>query len=671
MGYSFQLPKDKVQAAEVVRNLVIQGQGKRNPKSVSWWLSLAYMEGYREFSHIDSSGGTLFVPYMDESGMLRFRLDEIVSKYQAQLGRLLALNLGPSVQRVGVSLDGMRKSSIAQVVLDSAFPQDKVNRLALEMLPALLLYGTVGLGLWVESEDSMGIELIPPWELLPIPLDVSGPHAVRGRIRVRNVPLGWIKGLTITPGAKSKEYKKIDHIPIQAGRMPIGNDMTGDVAMSMTSGAGGFFVKRSDGSMAGRQKKKDETNEDITQLVEVWTETSDHYLAEYAIYAGMANYRELYRFDHTDAKYPLPVRIVRDVPVGGFWGRSFVEQLIPLNREVEIAASSLFQALSDFDLYGIQLWPTSLGDPVEAQRGQDGLKRIRFEPDYTTPDMKPENIMPAKMVLPHMNGIKTGLEMMDRIANQPTEMMAGGAPGRVDSAAGLGFLYETSGISLSPTAKNIANALSGVYRAMLRILKDIWTDQKVVSVSSLDDSLAGIVLDASSGTMSLSKNAIPFPDEVSVTIASEVPISREQQKFELKESLEKGRITLEEYSFEVRKRGLDLPVGMEREWQNYRRAMLENILLFGDGDMPGKVIVSSRDIHRIHLNVLDTFMSRPEFYSASKGVRDAFVAHYEEHKTEMGAFPDQLEYPEEAAGMMMQEGMPPFIPAEGETTYQM
>jgi len=253
--------------------------------------------------------------------------------------------------------------------------------------------------------------------------------------------------------------------------------------------------------------------------------------------------------------------------------------------------------------------------------------------------------------------------LMDKIANQPNKMMSGEAPGRTDSEVGFNFLWETSGIPLSPTAKNIAEGVSGVYRAMLRILKDTWTDQKVVSISSLDDSLAGIVLDAESGTLSLSQNAIPYPDEISITIASEVPVSKEQQKAELKEALKEARITLDEFNFEVRKRGLDIPVGGELEWQNYRRAMLENILLFGDGQTPGKVVVSDRDLHRIHLMVLDTFMARPEFYSASPQVREQFVTHREEHYYGMGNFPEAMPMPEDTAEAMLtppQGGVPQF-----------
>ena len=658
MSYVYRLPKDVTQAEDVISSLVLQGIGRRNPQSVRWYIASYYLQGIREFSTLNYAEGTVSIAYLNQSGILRFRYEEIVAKYQSQLGRLLGLDLSPAVRKKGVSLDGLRKASVAQVVLDAAMSEDKVRKAKADILPPLLMYGTVGVGLWIDGSDSQGIEVIMPWELLPIPVDVAGPTDVRGIMRIRYVPVDWIENLAITPSKGSKKYKGIGDMDLPSGRMPIDIDSLGDGSISYTGTGGGFFVQaatKDEGMMSGQPKrKKDEKNVKVTRLIEIWTETSDGFLAEYAVYAGMTQVKELYRYDHTASKYHMPIRIIRDVTVGSFWGRSYVDQLIPLNNELEVALSSVFQAVSDFDLYGLQLWPATLGVPPLAMRGQDGQKRITYEPDYTSPDMKPENIMPAKMTAPMLQAVQLAANLMDRVANQPEEIMKGDAPGRVDSAAGLGFLYETSGIPLSPTAKSIAEGFSGIYRALLRILKDTWTDKKVVNISSLDDSLAGIVLNADEGTLSLSQNAIPFPDEVSVTVASEVPVSKEQQKAELKEAHAQQRITLDEFNWTVRKQGLDIPVGDEIGWQNYRRAMLENILLFGDGQTPGEVVVSPHDLARIHIMVLQAFVARPEFFASSVKVRDKFDEHIMEHKAQMGDFPEPLPYPEDSAEAMLQ-----------------
>ena len=671
MGYKFNLPSgkdDNQQVEQIFQYLVSAGKAKMNPISINWWINHYYMRGIRNFSNINYGGGTLNASYLDETGVLKFRYEDIIAKYQAQLGRLLSINLAPAVSRRGVSLDGLRKASTAQVVLDSAFSEDKVSKLALNAWPSLLHYGTIGFGLWVEGEDSIGIEVINPWELIPIPLDVSTPADTRGLMRIRYVPTEYVKGLSITPKKNSKVYKGMDDLKVPFGDLPADVSSRFQGTASLTHSGGGFFIRSGQSQVEtqwkGRHTKTDKTQVDVTLLVEVWTETTDGYLAEYLILAGsMQKLNLLYRHDHSQRKYHMPVRVARDIVVGGFYGRSFVDVLIPLNTEAEFSLSSLFQTVSDFDLYGILMWPASLGTPPDAHRGQDGIKRIVFEPDYTTPELKPFPVPPAKMTKPQIDAAMLAASLMDRLANQPTEMMKGDAPGRVDSASGLGLLYETSGIPLSPTAKNVAEALSGVYRSMLGICKDIWPAEKVVSISNLDDSLAGIVFDTETGEVNLGKNAIPSPDEVNVKVASEVPVSKEQQKLELKEALKEGILTLEEYSFQVRVKGLNSPVGNEVAYQNYRRAKLENLALFGDGEKPGKVIVSERDMHLIHKNVLDTFMAGPEFYAASQDVRDKFVEHYEEHNTGLGIFPDEMPPMEDAAELEMQ-------PPQGEIPQQ-
>ncbi len=666
MAFKFELPPhtagNKHQVEEIFQYLVSAGKSKMNPISINWYINHYYMRGIRNFSNINYGNGTLNVSYLDSSGILKFKYEDIVAKYQAQLGRLLSINLAPAVSRRGRSLDGLRKASTAQVVLDSVFPQGKVSKLALAAFPPLLHYGTIGFGLWVEGPDSIGVEVINPWELIPIPIDVSSPQDVRGLMRVRYVPTEWIKGLSITPKKGSKTYKGIEDWKVPFGDMPaeVANKFRGTT--SLTSTGGGFFVRSSSSQVetqwTGRGTKKDKTQVDITMLVEVWTETLDGYLAEYLILAGSPNkLNQLYRHDHSAHRYHMPITIARDIVVGGFYGRSFIDILIPLNTEAEYSLSSLFQTVADYDLFGFQLWPASLGTPPDAHRGQDGIKRIVYEPDYTTPELKPEQIYPAKLTKPNVDAAMIAGSLMDKLANQPTEMLQGGAPGRVDSASGLGLLFETSTIPLTPTAKNVAEAISGIYRSMLGICKDIWPNKKVVEVSNLDDSLAGISFNIDTGQIDLDKNAIPSPDEVNINVASEVPISKEQQKMELKEALKDQVITLNEYSFKVREAGLNLPVGDEQAYQNYRRAKLENLSLFGDGGKPGQITVSKRDNHPIHLEVLGAFMARPEFYAASKDVRDAFIQHYEEHNDGLGIFPEGMENMEDSAAMELEQPM--------------
>ena len=621
---------------------------KRNPNAIRWWYSRWYMRGVRNFHDINYQNGTIQVSYYDEDGVLKFLYEDIVAKYQAQLGRLMGVNLSPVVTKEGISLDGMRKASIGQVVLDSIFPTPRIEEIQAEAISTLLMYGTIGLLPWIINDDTIGIEVVPPWALLPIPIEVDSPFKIRGLIHRRLIPIEWLQELPNVPGKNSPVWEKMEKIEVPVGVIPpeARDRFQGSVAMGGISDATAATVATQEMKPGGVARGKDRTKIKVVETAEIWTKTPDNYWGEFLLYAGG---KLLDRADHTGEKRQFPPQICTDTDIGDFWGKSFVEQLIPLNCEMEGVIARQFQNLKDMDLYGLLMWPSSLGTNMRIQRGQDGTKIAVYEPDPVVPEAKPFNIAPNKTGTLPAQLAKFGAELQNQIANQPSELMGGGAPGRVDSAQGLGFLYETSNVPLTPTAKTLARGFSNCYRVALDITRGLWGDEKVLDLTHLDDAIAGIQIDPSTGRLRLTDNAIPHPDEVVVSVASAVPRSKEQLKLELKDALATGKITLTEYNIKARTESLDLPVGNEQEWQNYRRAVLENIMLFGDGVKPGEITYDEKDMHEIHLMVLQPFMAKPEYYQASPEVRTAFEEHYKSHYAGLGITPEGLPLMDEAA----------------------
>lgn len=655
MASDVRFPKDTASAERVYSELLNKGRRLRRPVELKWWVSYWYSKGARQFNNVDYTKGTLQVNYMDEDGVLGFQYEEILSKYQAQLGRLLSLNLSPVANKKGISLEGMRKAGIAQTALDAALPDDKIDKLSLALWPTLLLYGTAGLGVWMENTDSFGIEVIPPWELFPIPLNPATDSDLKGIMRIRHVPAEWIDSLEISKGKKKGQVgdNKYPELSMTKGDMP----NPADNMFSATTGtidAQGHEINSAPYPGGQMSKKEDKVKDNIQEFGEVWLETPDGYLSEYLIFR---NGKLIHRSDHSLYKFHRPVRIAHDIKVGGFWARSFFETLIPLNTEAEYVIGKVFQDMQDFDLYGVLMEPTTSGTPVEATTGGDGIRRIRYEPDYTAPEIKPFNMYPKMAGMLPVKIAEFATLLIDRVANQPRELMGGDAPGRVDSSSGLGLLMETSAIPLAPVAKSVADALSGCYKALLGLLRRYWEDDKLIDVSRLDDNLMGISFDPATGKMKLADNGIPHPDEITIRVASQVPKSKEKDIMELKEALQTGIITPFEYAVEVYEKGLDIPAGHKVEWENYRRAKYENLILFGDGQKPGEIIYSEDDKHPIHLKVLDVLRAKPEFYQASDEVRAKCAEHYAQHLAGMGKLPDEMAYPEEAASMAM--GIPP------------
>ena len=645
------IPKDTHSAEDAIKFILRDGKMKRNPKAIRWWISRWYMRGVRNFKNINYQAGSVQLSYINDRGVLQFLYEDILAKYQSQLGRLMGLNLYPAVTKEGISLDGMRKASVAQVVLNSVFSRPKIASLQLEFFKTLLLYGTVGLIPWALDVDSMGIDVVPPWEIIPIPIEVDSSEKAQGILRRKTVPLQWLKDLPNTPGERHSIWGQMETVEVPIGMIPSSANDTGEGGVTLGMGGSSTYTLLDE--TPPNQKKRGKEGKDkrrikAVEVAEIWTGTKDKYWDEYILSAG-GKIIPGGRDSHRDERRPFPVQIVSDVDVGDFWGRAYVDTLIPLNCELEASVARQFQNVKEWDLYGIMYEPTTSGVPTNITRGRDGLKRARYEPDPVTPEAKPYNINPKTSGKLPVEVIQMGSALQDRIANQPSELMKGDAPGRVDSSAGLGTLFETSNIPMTPTAKACARAFSNCYRVVLDICKRNWGDGQVLDITQLDDTLAGIKLE-SGGQIALDQNAIPHPDEVVVSVESAIPRSKEQRKLEVKDALESGIITPTEYGILVRKESLELPVGNDVEWHNYRRAMLENLQLFNDGQQPGKIIFSERDFHKVHLMVLDSFMARPEFYLASPEVRQAFVGHREEHMDGIGMLPEGIPAPEDAAG---------------------
>ncbi len=652
MAYSLEFPEDVHQLEVSLRRLIDTARNHRHIHEVEWWLVHYFMQGAREFGQLDYTRGKVDVNYYNLDGELKFRYDWLVSKFQSQLGRLMQINLEPRVSKRNIGLEDLRKAFTAQVALNEAFDKDRVAEIRALSLPILLKYGLLGLMVWNDG-DTVGIDVCPPWELLPIPPAPIEDSDIRGIARVRIVPVEWIKKLSYAPGEKNKIWAEMETMDTSPGHMPTGtqesfNTFGQQIAVPEAEiGVEPFGTRK--------QGKKNQTKQKLAEFVEVWMETPEGLLGEYIVTAGK---KLLHRADHEDSRQHMPMNIAHDIPTGGFWSRSFCSILLPMNMELEYSIGHMLQTVQDADAFGILMEPTTMGLPKEIMRGTDGIKRARFEPDYTVPDLKPFNIKPTNLGPGPIKAIQIAVGLAEQLANQPTELMKGDAPGRVDSQKGLGFLYEVSNMPLSPTTESLASAMIGCYKAMLDIINVNWDENRIVDVTMLDDSLAGIKMDPSTGQVTLEAGQIPRAAEVRIDVKSMMPRSVEQEKAELNEALKMGTIDMFEYRVEVRKRSLSLPVGGEAEWQNYRRAVMENISLFGDGKEAGKVIVSQQDMHNVHMRVLLAFMARPEYFQASVEIREAFSAHYEAHLLGDGAMmPDQAPYPEEGAEqeMMLQK----------------
>jgi hypothetical protein len=674
-------------AESTYQNLVSRGKEHRAAYRAKWNHTYAYLKGMRNFKSINFKDGTVKASYVDGSGHLRFVYGQVLTNFICQYGRLLGMDLTPRVTRKSESLEGQRRAAIAQSTLADLFPAASLDLLKRDIIPPLLCYGNLGLSLWQDKRDkhAMAIQTIVPWEVLPIPTSVAVASEARGMIVRRKWSIEDVR----------EQFGKSD----EARRGVLANVATqsvarGDMPASITDdGSAGstdmdaFFSQNFNYSTAGGSTKKGSDKGQTDQmavawlgLVYLWDE--QRYLTEQLIFVeGQAGSKLLARVPFEDTRNCSTVTMIRDIDTGGYFAESWIANQIPLNQEIEACTAKAFQNQQDLNIYGTTLIPTTYGLTRQALLpARDGVKIQPYEMDGMTPAR--ENVVqlqPFNTGLLPVRTVDMGVGLMDKMAAQPAAMSRGDAPGRIDSASALGVLLEASNVPISPVAASIAGGVVDMYRAALcKALHDFdMTD--TIAITMLTDALAGVVYDPKTGTISVGQNAIPHPEEVAITVNSMLPTSRQQQILELKDELTRLNITPRQYRIKSRLMGLELPVCNEVEWENYKKARLENVLLFHDGqtvpegteEEVGVLFSADADMHDVHIMVHSELVATTQFAMAKPPVRTRVLNHLLLHKDSSGALPEGMPPMEEAAMENLQPGMGQMQPEMAQMQPQM
>jgi len=654
------LPKDGDTLREVLWRMMEDSKRYRIPFAIEWYVSYHYLRGARFFESVDYKSGSVTAFYEDTFGHLPFRYEDILRRYADEVGRLMRLDLWPSVERGGMGLMTARNAAVAHVLLDNAARALPLDSIKLEVCQTLPMYGTVGGCVWEVGEGrekgqtSHVIDVVPPWELLPLPANPMSDSAVRGMVRQRWVSYDWLKdGISVgdkkftLPGVQDSDLMAVEVTPeyVTMDGSPVAPIAPNPIAASITRSL----------SMHGgtSPKSPNKTETAHVQLSEIWVPSETRRLARYIVMAGKCLIVDV-DFDGKDRpkEGPKPVMpISKTVYTGGlgFYGRSFVGPLVTLNAEVESMFMALFRNVQDLDQFGYLFYPEGWGIPRDAlEEAKPGRRIFSYRPDPSLPDARVQAIQPVTSGELPGRIAQLGIQLTDKLAGQPTELMSGGAPGRVESAKGIDILYQTSTVSLGGPAMGLATMFGDLYRAILWNTKR-WPSVKVNTTSMLDDVVVGLKFDPSTGEMSLQDNAVPDPFDVVITIRSKEPVDKDKRIGQLAEELKGGIITAREFRLINRKENLGLPTGNEVEWQNYMRAVINSVLMFGDGQTPGPCFSSDYDIPAVHEYVLLARMSSPEFSLASPEVQQKFAARLQDVRALRGAIPNALPPMEDAA----------------------
>jgi len=679
------LPKSGPSVATALKEYRDAALRLRNLHVPEWVVAHYYLQGAREFQGINYAAGTVEVMYQDQTGHMNFKFEPLLRNVNLELGQLMRVDVKPAAKPRVLGLDAVRDASISKVALDEATGAWFWDSIKDTLFSYLAKYGMCGIGMTVRAEQQTNgtvrrvyePEIIPPWELLATPSGVEDLDKLQALQRDRWVPLAWltdVMGLKV-PQRGSKDWSKMGIVTVSPGASKGGSsenfpgtEITGGISTTIGASQGETYEKDT-------SKNAEREDVQMVRLLETWSLGPRREVSRYC--------RMLGDYLHQDQTYPrpddegrplIPFWIAQRSPGCGFYSRGIVAQTLSLGMAVERVLENLFTEIENADMFGFMCIPQGMGIQEDDLRATNKPRVLFYEPDYTAPfHEKPFNIAPTFFGDTFGKFVEALLALIDRQFAQ-AEMLTGGAPGRVDSAQAIGMLTETATTPLIKVAASVADAFTTIYRAIQADMRYNFDRNQTLHLTTLDDSVAGIKLN-SDGSIGLDDNPIPHPDKVRLDIVNRLPKFGQGRKAELAEMLTAGLCTPMQFRMTAYREDLDFPIVNQAEYQNFRSAILENILLFGDGQQSswdeskaGGFVSSVAHMPEVHLSVLQQFMGRPEFKLASPEVRDAFAKRKQFYEQQLGVLPPQMPRPEQAAQMAdeLQKALAQGPPGGGE-----
>lgn len=651
-GYDF-FPKDKDELSCSLTEAIQAAELERNIQSIDWYITHYYLQGVRKFFVRSWERGDVSIAWENSRGSIDFRCEKILELYRIELGRLMKVDVNPTTMLKGCGLDGVRKAGAGKAVLTTMVAGVDLPKLYLEFCQLLLKFGTAGLYHWRcpghNVADRTCVELVPPWEILSIPADTEITSSVKCLVRKKRTTLDWLLSMR-----KSPENPNGLSFPLDEKRLRVREVAYGDSSASMATGSRhlngplGSWRGGPMGSVGGsienvsKPKEKSKRSPSGTRLVkyidpeEVFVLGPKGGVVRQILKVGEVIVRD----ERYDDPIPCPLTIARYTPTGRLYGRSFVGPLLSINDRVEKMLENQFQNAIDIDNYGMIVAESTAGLNKRAVEERQKRKVLFVQPNPMSRQQKPvyaiepfnSGDFPAKI-----SGL--AIALMEKLANQG-EMLQGGAPGRTESAASLGLLYETGNVSLTPTVNEIANAFSGIYKSMLSSAKRELMTDKEFPLPILDLDMIGLSLTPTESSVGVENNPIPEPDEVVVTIKDRNTSSGEQRRQEALTLMEMGINTPVDFQILNFQEGMNYPVQTRIKYNAWRKAVLQAILLFNDGMKPGPFFVANQfgrldsntllpdnyaDDPQITLEVIQHVMATPEFMFTSREIMTAFT----------------------------------------------
>jgi len=569
----------------------------------------------------------------NSKGELDFRYEDVVSKYMAQVGRYLKMDNSPVATKRGESLGSLRNAGIANALLQSLAARLPLNRIKTQVIVPFLKYGTVGITHIETGNKQMPDELgiVSPRQLRGFPAWTDGLENLYGQARKRWVPLAWaikrvkeVYGKTLTGKDAENRFGARD--------VPWGTTPPEQSEQEQGVSWGMPWRNKGDGRSVGESVGGPERNSSTIRkegryfvpLEEIYIfDDTQMYVARFIVKIGDTIVHDS-DFESQNIQVLCPLQVARHTDIGKYFARGFVSPLMPLNDQIEKSLGTLFKNIQELDMFGTLFVPGQSGIDLKKWRTGPRPKVESYNIDPVDPGQRPFVLQPANGGTAPAKIAEFAMGQMEKQAGQGP-IFQGQTSGRVDSAAGLGFLFNTANIAIGLPANGLADAYAGVYSRMLQAAKDRMGPGDTIEIAMVDDAIAGVVVDQESGSLRLAENPIPESWQVDIDVRDRTPRDRDVRKQELITMYDRKLTDDTHFWITAFEENLDFPGAPKEIWETWRKAIWQIIMLFRDGQTPGNIDVGEHTQNPdIHLIAVQRFMSKIEYSLASKEVRDKF-----------------------------------------------
>ena len=640
------LPKNKKSLARVIDQHAEREESRLSYRRTMWLLAWYYLNGARRFDVFDPEHGNLQPHYLDEDGNMEFQSQELLSAIDRVSARLSAANFMPLVTRKNNSLTAIKDRSVAQIIANSMVSEDQLELVKTQFCHLFSTLGSCGISGHMVDHPTIGLstdlEVIHPRELFPFPSLGNDYTKAQGLMRQRAVPVSFLKEVF---GRKvSNHLKEMEYWEKQAGENldeDASNDFPGNLHYN-------------DGTQVPGTPSQDEEHIGVAKIREVWLFEAQNLVSRYIVTSG--DY-VLHDQSFEGLEVYCPIGFARFMENGSFHGAGMFDLLFSISRELERLMKSLFNNIRDIDKYGVLVMPQGQFNERAILRDVgNGLRMIPYEPDPVSAGFRPFTIAPHNAGDIPGKTASFAKGVMDKLS--PVRDLIE-EKGRIDSAAGLSFLDEEVNRAMTNPSRGVEQAFGACYRSILsNASRIIMASPRPIPVTDLDLDMAGVVLDPETGSVSFQgSNPIPNLSTLQFSIKSRSPKSSTARKQEALEMLKAGLTDPDGLKILALKENLDFALYMDEEKAAYETMVRNCLLLFGDGQNPGEVVVTPHTAKpEFQLRILTSFMASPSMSMAAPPVQDEFMKYRQFLFDSLGlTLPEAVPNPDDMSMLMQAE----------------